>query len=83
MRHRRLKHGSCEMNTTKRDRTAELMGKLVLTREETAEVLSVPPGTVDYLHRVRRLPAVRVGKENRWKPDTIRRYVESLQPERN
>lgn len=71
------------MSTEATSRTEELMSKLVLTREETAELLSVEPGTVDYLHRVRRLPAVRVGKENRWKPDTVREYVKSLEPERN
>ena len=61
--------------------TAELMVKLLLTREEVSQLLVVPPDTITNLHRVRLLSGVKVGKHLRWKPDAVRQYVESLGPE--
>ena len=60
----------------------ELMERLLLTREETARVLSIAPESVTYLHRVKSLPAVRVGRQLRWKPETVREYVKSLESAR-
>ncbi len=59
----------------------ELMSRLQLRREQVARVLGVPEKTVDYLHRVKQLPAVKVGKFNMWKPETIREFVERLEPD--
>ena len=61
-------------------RTVELLGQLVLTRDEVAELLSVKTPTIDNLHESGRLRAVRIGKENRWKPSAVQEYVESLEP---
>lgn len=61
--------------------TAQLMAKLLLTREEVSQLLEVPADTIANLHRVRLLPGVKVGKHLRWKPEDVRQYVESLAPE--
>ena len=61
--------------------TAELMGKLLLTREEVSQLLEVPPDTIANLHRVRLLLGVKVGKHLRWKPEDVRQYVDGLGPE--
>jgi len=63
------------------DRTPQFMRRLLLTREQVAEVLGVDAGCIDYLHRIRRLPGCRVGKGLRWKPATVREYVKTLEPE--
>jgi hypothetical protein len=60
--------------------TPDLMSRLLLNRDQVAALLEVDPATVDYLHRMRRLRAVRVGKVNRWKPADVKAYVESLSP---
>lgn len=57
----------------------ELMERLLLTKEETALVLSIAPESVTYLHRVKSLPAVKVGKELRWKPSAVKAFVEGLE----
>ena len=62
-------------------KTAELMAKLLLTREEVSQLLVVPPDTITNLHRIRLLSGVKVGKHLRWKPEAVRQYVESLGPE--
>lgn len=62
--------------------TSELLSRLLLTREQVGELLGVPPKTVDYLHRMRQLRAVKVGKFCMWKPETVRRYVGTLEPEK-
>lgn len=55
-----------------------LSQSVLLTRDEVALVLRTDPGSVDYLHRMKLLRAVKVGKTNRWKPNDVRAYVESL-----
>ena len=57
----------------------ELMTRLLLTREETAWVLSIAPESVTYLLRMKSLPAVKVGKELRWKPSAVKAFVEGLE----
>ncbi len=61
--------------------TAELLTRLLLDRDQVAAILGVDGATIDNLHRVRRLRAVRVGRENRWKPQSVREFVENLEPE--
>ena len=61
--------------------TAELLTRLLLTRDQVASILGVDGKTVDNLHRMRRLRAVRVGRENRWKPQSVKEFVETLEPE--
>ena len=61
--------------------TAELMAKLLLTREEVSQLLEVPADTITNLHRVRLLPGVKVGKHLRWKPEAVQEYVDGLAPE--
>ena len=64
-----------------RDGTTDiLMRQLLLNRDQVAALLGVPAKTVDYLHRMRQLPAVRVGKFNIWKPQTLREFVDLLEP---
>ncbi len=60
--------------------TSETMGRLLLTRDQVAEVLGVPVETVDGLHRAKLLRAVRVGKHNRWRPEAVQSYVDGLEP---
>ena len=61
--------------------TTDLLSQLLLTREEVAELLHVSPETVKHLHRMRQLPAVRVGKACMWKPETVRAFVSGLTAE--
>lgn len=63
------------------DSTDVLMRRLLRTRGQVAELLGVPESSVSYLHRMRRLKAVRVGKELRWKPESVREFVDSLDSE--
>ncbi|UCE62054.1 MAG: helix-turn-helix domain-containing protein [Phycisphaerales bacterium] len=63
------------------DTTDALMRRLLLTREQVAELLGVPESSVDYMHRVKRLRAVRVGGHNRWKPAALKDFVDQLEPE--
>ena len=51
---------------------------LVLTKAQVGTLLQVPEDTVENLHRTRQLPAVRVGKHNRWRIEDVRRFVGSL-----
>lgn len=69
------------MSTDSTNTPDELLTRLLLDRDQVASILGVDGATVDNLHRVRRLRAVRVGRENRWKPQTVRDFVESLEPE--
>lgn len=61
--------------------TDMLMGRLLLSREQVAVVLGVPEPTVEYLHRMKQLRAVKVGKFNMWKPEAVQQYVDALEPE--
>ena len=70
-----------ETGETGRDRTAELLSRVLLDREQRAEVLGVEPVTVSYLHRIGVLRGVRVGRRLHWRPADIRQYVESLEIE--
>ena len=63
--------------------TARQVGKLVLTIEETAAVLQVPPATVKNLHATRQLTGVLVGKHLRWRPRDVEQFVQSLGADRN
>jgi excisionase family DNA binding protein len=56
----------------------ELMTRLLLTRDEAARMLSIKPETLDYLHRMKRLRGVKVGKELRWRPPDVQRFVHEL-----
>ena len=59
--------------------TGELLSKLLLSKLEVCHLLGdISPKTVDYLHRMRKLRGVLVGKSLRWKPETVRQYVEGL-----
>ena len=59
--------------------TAELMGQLLLDKDQTAAVLNVPPATIENLHRARLLRGCLVGKHLRWRPSDVRKYVDSLE----
>ena len=61
--------------------TAQLMAKLLLTREEVSQLLAVPADTIANLHRVRLLSGVKVGKHLRWTPESVRQFVEGLNPD--
>ena len=52
--------------------------RLVLTREQVAEMLQVPPDTVNNLHRVGQLCGVKVGKHLRWRFGDVERFVNGL-----
>ncbi len=61
----------------------ELLGELLLNIHETAAVLHVKTETIRHLHRMGRLPAVRVGKCRMWTPATIKAFVAGLDPEKD
>jgi len=61
--------------------TTDLLSRLLLTREETAELLTVPATTIDNLHRTGQLCGVKVGKHLRWTPAVVRQYVDQLHAE--
>ena len=54
---------------------------LLLRDADVAALLQVEPSAVQYLHRVGRLRAVKVGKELRWKPSAVSTFVDELQPD--
>lgn len=58
--------------------TAELMARLVLSRDEVATLLNVEPATVANLHRLGRLRAAKIGRELRWLPSAVQAYVDGL-----
>ena len=58
----------------------EVLNKLLLTRVEVAKLLETEESTINNLHSVGRLRAVRVGRYNRWKPADVKAFVEQLQP---
>lgn len=64
------------------DATRMLLDRLTLTKEQVSFLLSVPPSTVDNLHRMKVLPAHLVGKFLVWLPADVERYVASLGEDR-
>ena len=59
--------------------TDDLMSRLLLDRDQVAELLSVPVSTVTALHESRLLRGVKVTKFVRWRPEDVRAFVESLE----
>ncbi len=62
-------------------KAAELMEQLLLDKSEVASLLRVNENAVSHLHRCRQLRGVLVGKNLRWKPTTVRQYVDGLNPD--
>ena len=62
-------------------KTDELMEQLLLDRSEVAALLRVNENAVSHLHRCRQLCGVLVGKNLRWKPTTVREFVDGLNPD--
>ena len=58
--------------------TDELLSQLLLDRSEVAVLLRVPENAVGHLHRCRQLRGVLVGRNLRWKPETVRQFVDGL-----
>lgn len=58
--------------------TEEILSQLVLDCEEVATLLRVPPSVVHQLERSGRLPGVRMVGHLRFKPQTVREFVEDL-----
>jgi excisionase family DNA binding protein len=52
--------------------------KLLLTPEETADVLGIGRSTVYDLMRLRLLPSVKIGRARRVPAEAVRSYVERL-----
>lgn len=66
---------------TPADRAVDVAWKpepLVLTVEQVAALLQVSRDTIENLHRTRQLPAVRIGKHNRWRLQDVRGFVDRL-----
>ena len=61
--------------------TDELLSQLLLDKSEVASLLRVNESAVSHLHRCRQLRGVLVGKNLRWKPTTVRQYVDGLNPD--
>ena len=60
------------------DHTQALMDRLLLSRDQVAEVLGVDSATIETLHRNGTLRGRRVGKELHWRPEWVRMFVEEL-----
>ena len=59
----------------------ELLSQLLLDKSEVASLLRVNENAVSHLHRCRQLRGVLVGKNLRWKPTTVREFVDGLNPD--
>jgi hypothetical protein len=59
----------------------QLKNKWSLTKSEAAALLSVDEGSIDYLHRTRQLRGIKISGNLRWRPDDVKRYIESLKPD--
>ena len=68
-------------DTNGHDRTEELLARLLLSRDQVAEILGVPVKTVSYLHRMHKLRAVKLGKSCMWKTEAVRDFVQELRSE--
>ena len=53
---------------------------LLLTRPQVAGLLQVSEDTVDNLHRVKQLCAIKCGKHRRWRFPDVTAYIEALMP---
>ncbi len=60
--------------------TSETNGKRVLDAQDVGRLLGCSPWTVQHLHRTGRLPAIKVGRLLKWRPEDVERYVQELQP---
>ncbi len=72
--------GWTESRAVMNDRPDVLNGRLLLTRAEVAHALRTEESTVNNLHACGKLKAVRVGRENRWKPADVVAFVAQLEP---
>ncbi len=72
---------STELLRPERGLATELMSRPLLTAPEVGYLLGCDEAAVKYLHRLRQLPGVKVGKTLRWKPEAVQRYVDGLEPE--
>lgn len=61
--------------------TDELLAQLLLDKSEVASLLRVNENAVSHLHRCRQLRGVLVGRNLRWKPTTVREFVDGLNPD--
>jgi hypothetical protein len=59
----------------------ELWKKISLTKPETAFLLAVDEGSIDYLHRTKQLRGLKVSGNLRWRPDDVRRFMAELRPD--
>ena len=55
-----------------------ILERLALTREQAAELLSVPADTVENQTRVGLLRSVQIGKHKRWLIEDLREYLGRL-----
>ncbi len=55
---------------------------LLMTKDEVATALQVPPDTVTHLHRDGQLRGVMVGKHLRWRPEDVHAFVQGLAEDR-
>lgn len=61
--------------------TNELAEPLVLTDQQVAVLLSVPPGSIRYMHRVGVLRGVKIGGHLRWRRQDVLAYVQAMSPD--
>lgn len=59
--------------------TIETLNRLVLTKEQVAQMLQVPVDTVGGLHRTGQLPGFMIGKHLRWTQQGVQEFVEKIQ----
>ena len=60
-----------------------ILERLALTREQAAELLSVPADTVENQTREGGLRSVQIGKHKRWLLEDLREYLQRLRDNGN
>ncbi len=53
----------------------------ILTMDQVARIVQVDARTIRYLHHIDRLRGYVVGRELRWRPLNVNRYIRARRPE--
>ena len=68
-------------DTTAQPTDTTAIAPLVLTRDQVAEQLQVPPDTIENLHRTHQLKGVKIGRHLRWTLSCVEKFVAGLTAE--
>ena len=68
----------CVVSPVAIDATRPDPNELLWTLDQVARALQVPKATIENQSRLRNLKSIVIGKHKRWKPQDVRKFVESL-----